>query len=209
MRRILAILTLAGAAALAGCEDGVAPPTDPVRAFVAAADLPRPQPVEEVLRAPALDLSLFRVRWGAPLACRGACYYPSAVGLRYGERVGWLRGEAEDGPASLHPPFDFAAGDAPLYQPATFALLRGAEPWLFHYAWLPALAADSDLPEEALLAVARELLLSVNLDAASALLRNPATARHPAVLRRLGTLPDAYASVRVEAARLLRGPRTP
>ena len=208
MRRILATLTCALAAALAGCDDGVAPSTDPVRAFVAAADLPRTQPEVEVLRAPALDISLFRVRWGAPLACRTECYYASAVGLRHGERVGWLRAEGESGPALLHPAFDFTEGDAPLYEPATFRLLRGAEPWLFHYAWLPALAADPDLPEEALLRVADELLRSVNVEAAEALLLNPAAARHPAVLRRLAALPDAYAPVRAEAARRLR-PLTP
>lgn len=203
-RHVLTLLA-AGGLLLAACDDGFAPRAEPIQAFVAGAELPRPQPATEVVRIASPDMAVFRVSWGRPLDCTAGCFYSFGIGLRIEDRVGWLRVEDFGGgvAASGLRRFDFAGADAGLFQDDVLRRLRAADDWTYQYAVLPALAADEDTPEAMLLRLSRELLLTVNLELARALISNPGVHASAPVLERLAALPDAYARVREEAARLL------
>lgn len=200
------ILALAAALLVGGCDDGVAPRSEPIQGFITGADLPRPQPATEIVRVADAGVALFRVSWGRPLDCSAGCFYSFGIGLRSGERVGWLRVEDYGGQlkASELRRFDFGPADAAVFSEEVFRHVRAADHWTYQFAFLPALAADEDTPEATLLRISRELLLAVNLELARALISNPAVRDSVAVLERLAALPDAYAGVREEAARLLR-----
>lgn len=209
--RFATSLMLAAALALGGCDDGLAPQAEPLQAFLSKADLPRSQPLTAIARVHSADVTIFRVNWGRPLDCTAGCFYSFGIGLRSGDRVGWLRMEDYGGqlaPARIRH-FDFTPADPNAYSEEVLRELRAADHWTYHYAFLPALAADEDTPEAVLSRLSRELLLSVNLELALALIANPAVRGSVPVLEKLAELPDPYSRIRDEAGRLLRQHRAP
>ena len=92
--------------------------------FVDSAGLPEIKDVRTVFRLDARGLVLFNVRFGPPLDCPSGCFYSSALGLQYGNAIGWLTmddhssAHHDDGYPVQEMAFPASAVDAYLLSPA-------------------------------------------------------------------------------------------
>jgi hypothetical protein len=64
-----------------------------VQGFVDSAGLDSVKDVRIAFRLAARDLTLFEVRFGRAMDCPSGCFWSNALGLQYGNAVGWLRME--------------------------------------------------------------------------------------------------------------------
>lgn len=84
------------AASNSGCRDA---PTDPVatlpveiRAFLRTDSSLVVRSGALVLDDRRADVVVFRVAYGEPQDCQSGCFYAAAIGVRAGDRTGWMEG---------------------------------------------------------------------------------------------------------------------
>jgi hypothetical protein len=182
-----------------------------VVAFVESEGLKRVQRIEVLLDIPLQHTQVFRVVYGDSFPVVGLCErgcgyaFPSAVGLRLREHVGWL--VAAD--TSLRRRFDVLPSDDYLFTEDLFTRFERADVILFQQPFKALLASDLDTPEPALWMLVQGLSSWISPSLATRLLDNANVAANREMLHRISQLPvfqgDAYKDTRERAARMLAG----
>jgi hypothetical protein len=215
-----------GALFLLGCGEPTRFSDAQIEDFVAASGLPNATSPYYGVRLADLDLQGFSVGFGQVVPCpllsaSGAsgredeCRSGMAVGLRIGQRIGWLRRE-EEGVLLPDDGYDFdilGAGD-PVLDGLFWAELRaaveGRDPGYYHVFFKERVVRDPDTPLPPLHRVADELVEWIWPPGADLLLDNPLSAGDPTLVEKLAALPvyqgDPYAEQRARAQLLLSGP---
>jgi len=204
---------------LAGCDlfANEDPIDEDIRAFVNAESLPEAQPPERAVEDREADVTLFHVDFGPGCDCPSGCFYSTAYGLQFGERIGWMKIQRafclDDSVNGNLPFFDIQSDDRALFRSDLRERLR--EDATVDEAndiqapaygvFLNLLAEDADTPVETLLDLARLLSSTYRPDLGSALLENPTVRSSERILRVLADLPGngGYREVRDRARALL------
>jgi hypothetical protein len=204
---------------LAGCdlfanEDLI---DEDIRAFVNAAALPEAHPPEKVVEDQEAGVTLFSVDFGPGCDCPSGCFYSTAYGLQFRERIGWAKVRRafclDDSVDGNLPLFDIQPDDRALFRSDLRDRLReGATVDEANDVQAPAyevflnlLAKDADTPAQTLLDLARLLSSTYRPDLGFALLENPTVRSSERGLRVLAGLPGngGYREVRDRARELL------
>jgi hypothetical protein len=204
---------------LAGCdlfanEDLI---DEDIRAFVNAAALPEAHPPEKVVEDQEAGVTLFSVDFGPGCDCPSGCFYSTAYGLQFRERIGWAKVRRafclDDSVDGNLPLFDIQPDDRALFRSDLRDRLReGATVDEANDVQAPAyevflnlLAKDADTPAQTLLDLARLLSSTYRPDLGFALLENPTVRSSERGLRVLTGLPGngGYREVRDRARELL------
>ncbi|MDO9694206.1 MAG: hypothetical protein Q7W56_05710 [Candidatus Latescibacteria bacterium] len=152
----------------------------------------------------------FVCAYGEGLDCPSGCFYSRAIGVRCGERIGWLgfidyHGYVADAGRS----YDVLESDATLFDVDTWFDLYDVDRYACLRILLPALARDEQTSRSALLAISALLSTHISVQIGEDLLGNPAVATDREILTILAALPavngDLYAAVRARAQELLDG----
>ena len=198
---------------LAGCSDseqGVVPiripPSQQVLDFVEQEEFPFYRNTE---RAYGLrEIEYFKSVYGEGEDCPSGCIYNRAIGLKYGERVGWLHVEDLRGrEPQAGRFFNFEETDTELFNMNMWFHLLQMDCLECFDALLIALASDPDTIRPALVSLCGILYSSVKREAANNLVENSAVSGDPEILGLLANLPeyggDIYEGVRTRAQELL------
>jgi hypothetical protein len=197
---------------LVGCSDydpidgEYDPPSEEASDFIAQEPFEQLQYEREILDWN--DIEFFSCAYGEGLDCPSGCFYSSAVGLRYNNRIGWLGFQDYHG---YHPDstrfYNFVESDTLLFDADTWFVLMGANWWACFDMLLPALAFDEQTSRSALLALSTILYTHESQRIAELLVENSAIATDTEILGILAALPvirtDIYAAVRARAQELL------
>jgi hypothetical protein len=219
LNRGLAILLLL----LLGCGTPTEFSDARVEEFIAAEGLPNAIEPFYFAHLTKHDLQGFSVGFGEMVPCPflpGAgkpdegrsCRSGVAIGLRLGERVGWLRRELEGLPLpEAASTFDVLGPDDPILAAALWTDLRTAlgdrDAGYYHIYLKERVARDPNTPLAALHRIADELVDWMWPPAADLLLDHPVAVQDRSLLAKLASLPvfqgDPYAGPRARAQDLL------
>lgn len=217
-----------GLAALSVLLLGCGSPTEfsdtRIEAFIAAEALPNAMRPFYLARVTTHDLQGFSVAFGDIVPCpylagsgeadEDGCRSGVAIGLRLGDRVGWLRQEVEGLPLPENGnSFDVLGPNDPVVEAPLWASLRvtlgDLNAAYYHIYFKERMLRDPDTPLDALHRIADELVDWMWPPAADLLLDNPIAVQDRTLVEKLATLPvfqgDPYASPRARAQALLAG----
>lgn len=192
-----------------------------IEAFVAQAGLPNATRPYYFIHLGDYDLQSFSVGHGQVVDCPAllrtkgntkaeTCRTGVAIGLRLGERVGWLQLE-EDGlilPEDANR-LDVVGPDDPVLGGALWDDLEGRDASFYHTYFKGRIVRDPDTPLPVLHRVADELTGWIWPPAGKLLLDNSVALADRTLVQKLAALPvqqgDPYAEVRAQAQALLAG----
>jgi hypothetical protein len=214
---------MAGSLLLLGCGEPTRFSDARVEQFLAASGLPNATSPYYGVRVADLDLQGFSVGFGQIVPCpllstsvasgrEEECRSGVAVGLRVGERIGWLQREEEGLPLPDDAyGFDFLGAGDPVLDGLFWTELRAAaeprDPGYYHVLFKRQVVRDPDTPLPALHRVADELVEWIWPPGADLLLDNPMAAEDRTLVEKLAALPvyqgDPYAEQRARAQLLL------
>lgn len=208
MRMKGCFLILAAACLLPGCGDVdiLVPPDGEVGQFLQAEPLPEIRSYQPVFAVGAEELNLFRVEYGEPQDCPSGCFFLSAWGMQYGERIGWLDVPLDEGAPDTEGLqfFPLSSDDETLFRPSLLTQIENADPYLGSVYRL-FLAGHPASPEDGLAAIAASIAPHGWLALGWKLLENPTVRQSREVLSILADLPNrrGYGELRARAAELL------
>jgi len=131
--------------------------------------------------------------------------YSTALGIRNGRKIAWVRLSDQDGRNPQWPLYDIERSDEALFDSGLWTEMAGE--WML-WGWLiPAIAIDDDTPRDVLLRITDRLQTYISAYTAWQLLRNRRIMDEEEVLAVLACLPvfrgDAYELPRARARELL------
>ena len=188
------------------CKDNPVGPSVPpeVTSFVQSQDLPKTQEIKIVLDISQENLTVFKVSYGEAHDCPSGCFYSIAFGLMNQIKIAWIRIEDYDTNDLSHAIYyNLDSTETFLFSRVFWDQLNEADSYIYHYAYLPLLAPDEDVPIESLQRIAEYLYTFIDDHLASLLLLNPKVQTNRPILTLLANLPvfqgDAYRAVREKA----------
>lgn len=218
-RTALVLPTVLIAVLLVGCDSWGSDPKidEDIKSFIEAESLPEAQRPEIDFEDAEAGITVFRVDFGPGCDCPSGCFYSTAYGLRFRDRIGWMSVEREfcleDTVRVSGDHFDPQPRDSTLFSADVRNRLREAVTTdeandvqaPVYEVFLNMLAKDEDTPVRALLDLARLLQESYRPSVGYALLENPTVRSERSVLEVLASLPDSggYEGVRERAQDLL------
>jgi hypothetical protein len=188
-----------------------------IQAFVEAESLPEAQRPEIGFADAEADVTAFRVDFGPGCDCPSGCFYSTAFGLQFRDRIGWMEVTQafclRDSLRIEQNRFDLRPRDSVLFS-TTFRERFRREATVddandvqapVYEVFLDMLATDEDTPRETLLELARLLQDVYRPGLGYALLENPVVRSSTPILEVLAGLPDegGYRGVRDRARGLL------
>ncbi len=219
LRTALLSVTVLIVAPLTGCDiwGGGSEIDEDIKSFVEAESLPEAQRPEIGFEDSEADVAAFHVDFGPGCDCPSGCFYSTAYGLQFRDRIGWMTVESafclEDSVQVNEGYFDLQSRDSTLFSSDLRKRLREAVTTdeandvqaPVYEVFLNMLAKDKATPSETLLDLARLLQDSYRPGVGYALLENPTVRSSRPVLEILASLPDngGYKGVRDRAQSLL------
>jgi len=202
--KIREMLTISMVFVLFSCsEDSItnSEPNDPkIESFVGKQNFPKVQEIEFYLKDMNQTVIGFSVKYGEPSDCPAGCVYSRAVGLKVGERIGWLT-EVD----STH--FDFDSTESYLFTNEFWLKLERSNNWVYRAAFLPLIVKDKNVPIDVLLRIALGLETYIQPQLGNLLLENQKVKKDLNTLTVLSNLPgsqgDAYNQIRKKAKELI------
>lgn len=212
---LVAVLT---AGILTGCDTwGGSEINEDIEFFVESENLPDVQPPEVSFDDPDSDVKAFRVAFGPGCDCPSGCIYSRGYGLKFGDRIGWMKVTevffcAEDS-LDIDPSyFEVQPSDSTLFDQDFRDRFREAteeeDPDGYapiYEVFLQMLGGDEDTSTGTLHSLTELLFDEYLPNLADALIKNPVVRSEVAILERLANLPDqaGYRPVKEKAQELL------
>lgn len=198
---------------IGGCSDNpteikiVTPPVSAVvQEFIEEEELPHLQTPEQMILL--REIEFFYCKFGEGEDCPSGCIYNGAIGLRYGDRIGWLKFHdfnQEFPPTNRF--FDFVAEDTEFFHFNMWLFLIQSDCRYCFDALIYSLASDLDPPRQTFISLVGILYSSVQIEVAQNLVENPIVGEDHEILGLLAGLPvfggDAYWQIRERAQELL------
>lgn len=181
--------------------------TPDINDFVKSYKFPQLREIEIYLDVPEQNLNVFQIQYGQGHDCP-MCYYNSAVGLKYKNKIGWVRVLDYDYSNKSIPPifFDLDSNDTYLFSD-NFSSRLSINPWgedVYQRGFLPLFAKDSDTPDKIILKMSKFMYIQ---EVGLALLERPIIYKNKEILTWAANLsyPDhyEYAKVSSKAQKLL------
>lgn len=204
---------------LPGCNTSTEFSDTLIESFVTQSGLPNTTGPFYYTRLTRYDLQTFSIGFGEVVECPGLlrlhlsaavaeCRSAIGIGLRLGERVGWLKLEQE----GITLPedenrFDVTGGDDPVLNGAMWDVFKVRDAEFYNIYFKEHVVRDPDTPLLVLHRIADELPEFMSPTCGHLLLDSPIAAADRTLVEKLAALPvfqgDPYAEVRTRAAQLL------